>query len=672
MRKFTIIVIALIVNFAAIAQTIVDTIPMNRKAVLEEFTGIHCVYCPDGHKIADQLMQATPGDFFAINIHTGSYATPGAGEPDFRIAFGAPIAAQSGLTGYPAGTINRHLFAGMSQGSGTAQGRANWTATSATLRGLPSYVNLAAQASINLATRELTLLVEGYFTDTLAPASMKLNVALLQNDIEGPQTGGSNFNPSQVLPNGNYNHKHMLRALLTGQWGITIDTTTKGTFFSRTFIYQIPTAIVNVPVELANLEIIAFIAEGNQEIITGNKALISYETPPGVSIIDLSIKDLSVKPALCGTSFTPTLLVKNNSTVVADSFDVEYVYNGGTAVVQNFTTALQPGDSITVTFPAIATLAKKNEFFYNVNVDNVYHLIDITAGNSQAATPVFYIMPPSTFGTIHAETFESYALGASTPNHSILENPTSSPAYTVNQNVSSTVTWDLGAYQGSANSYKVGFYDMEAGKSVKIMFEKLDFTGTEHGMLFDWAYCQYSTENDKLEIKVSDNCGATWTTVWSKAGSALATRALQTASFYPKTNEWKSADVDLNAFNGKPEVIVAFVATSAYGNNLFIDNISIYNQTNSGIENTVSENTVSIYPNPAENTVNFNLNITKNEEVNYTIYNSLGQVVAQMSLGELTSGNHIQNVDISNFAKGVYSINIVVGGEIFNQKLIVK
>ena len=32
-----------------LAQTIVSTSPENKKIILEEYTGIHCTYCPDGH-----------------------------------------------------------------------------------------------------------------------------------------------------------------------------------------------------------------------------------------------------------------------------------------------------------------------------------------------------------------------------------------------------------------------------------------------------------------------------------------------------------------------------------------------------------------------------------------------------------------------------------------------
>ncbi|MFM8178266.1 MAG: hypothetical protein ACKOAG_03660, partial [Candidatus Kapaibacterium sp.] len=98
---------------ASIAQTLVSTEPHRRVVVLEEYTGIHCGYCPDGHRLANLLRAKYDNEPVLINIHSGSFATPGAGEPDFRTQFGDSLDRQSQLTGYPAGTVNRRVFSGL-------------------------------------------------------------------------------------------------------------------------------------------------------------------------------------------------------------------------------------------------------------------------------------------------------------------------------------------------------------------------------------------------------------------------------------------------------------------------------------------------------------------------------------------------------------------------------
>lgn len=661
-------------SISMIAQTIVSTTPMNKKAILEEFTGIHCTYCPDGHLRAHDIEVANPGNFFAINVHTGSYATPGAGEPDFRTSFGDAIAGQSGLTGYPAGTINRHLFAGMSQGTGTAQSRGNWAATAATTMGQASYVNIAATASINLSTRVMSVLVEGYFTGSGAPSTMALNVAILQSNVPGPQTGGSS-NPAQMLPNGQYNHTNILRHFLTGQWGEAITTTTQSTFFSKTYSYTIPADINGVPMELGNLDVIAYIAEGNQEIVTGNKAVMSFVTPPGVFLIDLEATDMTVLPAMCDASVTPKVLIKNNTTsVVADTFKVEYVYNNGTAVSQVITTPLNGGASVVVTFPAVSLNASANTIGFKVDVDNVNHLVDIATGNNLSATPQFFVVPSTTIGTTYTEDFEGYADFTTEITNAIVSNPTGEPAFTISKAGVTGLTTDLGGYGYSLSSYMVNFYGIDAGKSVELIFHKIDFSAnTGYGVMFNYAYAQYAAENDQLQILVSDDCGATWTTVWDKAGNDLKTAApFGSGNYFPLPNEWATAFIDLSAYNGKAGVMISFKATSDYGNNLYFDNINVYNSTTIGIEAPVNENSVNVYPNPAVDQFNLDLTLAENAAVSYVVINNLGQKVIEANLGNLVEGTQNQVIDISNLAQGIYLVQININGNIVTKKLTVK
>ncbi|MDZ4204018.1 MAG: hypothetical protein U1C46_04265, partial [Bacteroidales bacterium] len=112
MKKVTLTLIALLGFTAMMAQTIVPTTPMNRNVVLEEYTGINCVNCPDGHRIANLIKAANPTRVNLINIHVGSFATPLTGQPDYRTQWGNALAGQTGLTGYPSGTINRQIFSG--------------------------------------------------------------------------------------------------------------------------------------------------------------------------------------------------------------------------------------------------------------------------------------------------------------------------------------------------------------------------------------------------------------------------------------------------------------------------------------------------------------------------------------------------------------------------------
>lgn len=304
----------------AFGQTIVSTTPENKKAILEEFTGIYCVYCPQGHAIAEQILDQNPGNAFAINIHQGSYANPSGGDPDFRTPWGNAIAGQTGLAGYPAATVNRHVFPGREQGAGgtTAMNRNNWKAAALEIMAMPSYLNMAVEATIDIETRELTVHVEAYYTGNSPESTNYLNVALLQNNTLGPQTGGGQGN--------NYVHMRRLVDLLTGQWGEVINTTTTGSFVDRTYTYAIPSAYNNIPAVLSDMELVVFMTETHQEIISGNgafPALLGLEYQYDAALISISNVDET-----CTNVIAPVVTVQNNGEETINSLEIEYKING--------------------------------------------------------------------------------------------------------------------------------------------------------------------------------------------------------------------------------------------------------------------------------------------------------------------------------------------------------
>jgi len=239
-------------------QTLVTTQPTNKNVVLEDYTGIHCQYCPDGDVISQSILDNNPGRTAVISIHQGPYATPNSGEPDYRTPFGDALAGQTGLTGYPSGTVNRHVFIG----SVTALGRGDWTNASNTIMGEVSPVNVGVTSDFDSISRLLTVHVELYYTGNSATSTNYINVALIQDHVFGPQTGGGAGN--------NYEHMHMLRFLVTGQWGDAVTTTTTGSLVERTYTYTIPAAYNSVPCVVPNCQVVAFVTESHQEIQSGD------------------------------------------------------------------------------------------------------------------------------------------------------------------------------------------------------------------------------------------------------------------------------------------------------------------------------------------------------------------------------------------------------------------
>lgn len=252
---------------ALIAQNIVTTIPQYRTAVLEEYTGIHCQYCPDGHRIAKEIKADYPNQMILVNVHQGGYAVPSGSEPDFRTPYGDPLELQTGLTGYPAGTINREVFSSL--GNTMALSRSQWRAAAEEVMKTVSPLNLGATTTYNSSTRTITINVEGYYTTAGTGSYNLLNIALIEDSLIGPQTGASTWNPADVLPNGKYVHGHVLRDFVTGQWGDTISSTTQGSLYSKTFTYVIPADRNGIAIDPNHCHLALYATEGRTRIVQG-------------------------------------------------------------------------------------------------------------------------------------------------------------------------------------------------------------------------------------------------------------------------------------------------------------------------------------------------------------------------------------------------------------------
>ncbi len=343
MKKFiTLMMVLSLSAFYVSAQDIVSTDPENKNVVLEEFTGIYCGYCPQGHAIAQSIRDAHPDDVVLIAVHTGSYAEPTGSDPDFRTPFGAAIAGQAGVVGYPAGTVNRHLWPSWSQGTGTAMSRGEWTSASNVILNEASYLNVGLEATIVRSTRQLVVQVEVYYTGDSPESTNKLNVAILQDNIVAYQNGGSS----------NYNHMHMLRWMLTGQWGVEITETTEGSLYQKTFAYEIPEDYNDVEVDLDNLEIVAFVAESTQEIISGNyDHEITYIES---NDYDAAITTAAVPQTACSEVIEPVITLKNYGEIDLTSLEFKYSVNNGEEQSFSWTGNLSQLEDEEVVLPAVS------------------------------------------------------------------------------------------------------------------------------------------------------------------------------------------------------------------------------------------------------------------------------------------------------------------------------
>jgi hypothetical protein len=330
------------------AQVNVSTNVEPRNAVIEEWTGIHCGYCPTGHAAVQTAVDNNPDRVVAINIHSGGYAVPNAGEPDYRTPEGTIHDGAFSISGYPSSTLNRRTIGG-SQTYHPAN--TNSADKVPAVLAENSEVNMYISATADLVTRVLTVEVEYYYTSDAPNATNYLNVAILQNNVLGPQSDYSNntYNPDAWVTYPTvYRHGHVFRGFMTGQWGDAITTTTTGSTNTMSYTQTLPVDINGVPLDIAEIEIAAYIGDGFESagnILSGEKVhpyLTGFTTNDEVIYISGDIPNIGQCSAGANVTLTPEIQVKNWGNNPISTATVTYDINGGTAQVYNFSDVANP------------------------------------------------------------------------------------------------------------------------------------------------------------------------------------------------------------------------------------------------------------------------------------------------------------------------------------------
>ena len=198
-------------SFHLFSQTIVSTSPENKKAIVEEATGIHCWACPQGHAILQQKKEQYPGQVFAIKAHGGQYAwdcDPNGGH-DFNNSYAVAVENLMNLNGWPAGAVNRTVFSQYSMAGGTAMSRGDWSAAIDQTLQQSAYVNVGVELIPNFSNNSVDIHVEAYYTGNSPQSTNYMHVAILLDGVVGPQGSAETYNPADVVsdgPNTSYGH----------------------------------------------------------------------------------------------------------------------------------------------------------------------------------------------------------------------------------------------------------------------------------------------------------------------------------------------------------------------------------------------------------------------------------------------------------------------------------
>lgn len=192
----------------------------------------------------------------------------------------------------------------------------------------------------------------------------------------------------------------------------------------------------------------------------------------------------------------------------------------------------------------------------------------------------------------------------------------------------------------------------------------LNFSGVAEPRIdFKYAFAkQDSTNNDQMNVRVSKNCGVTWANLNTQTTTLPTVAGYINGGFVPNVSDWRQMSItNLPGSYEVDGVIFRIDFVSGGGNDLYIDDINVYDNASIGIEeNGVFH--IQVFPNPASDYLEVKGDFEKAE---MQLMNLQGQLVIKKTI---YSG---EKVSVQGMADGVYVVAVRKGDYISFKKIIV-
>ncbi len=341
------------------------------------------------------------------------------------------------------------------------------------------------------------------------------------------------------------------------------------------------------------------------------------------------------------------LNINNNLPPVADfASDKQYICPGDT--VHYFKTIFGPYNSFVWNFPGgnpSTSTADSPVVIYAGNGNFDARLIALSNTGNDTMLKTNYIVVSNGYGNTVQEGFEG---------------STFTPAGWETQ-VNSGLNWQrVDTVGGYGLSLHCAFYDNfnhdAGGKQDRLITPQLDLNNALYAFItFDVAYCYYPGYRDTLEVSVSTDCNRSFTPLYLKDTTLLATAPNTGNFFVPTATQWRTDTVWLTPYLGQ-SISVAFNNIGHYGQTLYIDNVNL-NAQFTGIKNINVAGQLQVYPNPAHTNLKVKASGLSGSKVYIEVLNIVGTVVKSQWLN-VSAGELNTVVNVQGWVPGMYQIKL--------------
>ena len=368
-------------------------------------------------------------------------------------------------------------------------------------------------------------------------------------------------------------------------------------------------------------------------------SLTHTPTPPIQNNYDITVSEIlnPISELKCDQLVSPKVVIKNRGDSAITNALITYQLNNESVYSFNWLGTLFAGDTASINLPVISALGFGDyELKIKATIDT--NFIESDYINNQRVQR-FNIR--TTFATLpYLEDFENMSLNSS---EWFIKNP------------DGMTTWDTAATWGlnnSTTSATMQLYDYGGSKQIDELISANITLPLQDSIFlrFDLAYqLIHIVIADTLKIYISDDCGSSFTEIYKKFGLDLQTHDTLTTQFIPLyPHHWRKDYVDISSYAGS-DVILKFATVNKSGNNLYLDNIWVYEGAEPvGILENKLES-LSIYPNPTENSITINIGNNSLQNATVEIFDMMGKRIEVEKLFQKTN-----KINMSKYNSGIY------------------
>lgn len=360
---------------------------------------------------------------------------------------------------------------------------------------------------------------------------------------------------------------------------------------------------------------------------------------------------------ICTPSFTPAITIRNRGLITLTSLRISVMLDEGNATVYNWTGSLASEETTSITLNILT--ASAGDHLLTIYTSYPNEQLDQETGNDTLQLNFQYNLPVTEI----SESFEA---------------ATFPPAGWSITNADGGITWSktTDAAKTGLGSVMINNYDYTTiGQKDDLRLPPIALASSLDTAFFSFqiaaaAYTATSTSGnvwDTLEVLASTDCGQSFTSLYKKWGSSLVTRAAATTSaFVPVSSEWRKDSIDLSAYIGSANLLLAFRNTTGYENNIYLDDINLRTVT---VNPNLKSQGFLVAPNPTQGALSVQFYPQPANLRSIQVFTATGMKLIEQAVGTGQASN-IYWFDLSGYAAGVYIVRAVFADKVIVRKVI--